>query len=174
MIRLLPRLGALALVLALSACDSADGGATFDVADYVGSYNGTATTRFDGPDGPVEQSTALAVVVTAPAGRNTVRITMTPAGGEPIIFNGTHDANGAVFPIPGSTLVMRVDADGDVSGTGTLPFFDVVLQASTSGRITPQRLLITADVEVTEGTPETPAGTEGQVTFEALRVTGGT
>lgn len=173
MARLLPRVGVLALALTLAACDSADGGATFVAADYVGTYNGTATTRFDGPDGPVEQSTALVVRVAAPATGNAVTITMTPEGGEPIVFAGTHDANGAVFPVPGSTLVMRVDADGDVSGTGTLPFFDVVLRATTSGRITPQRLLITADVEVTEGTPDTPAGTDGRVTFEALRVSGG-
>ena len=177
MIRLTSRLGALALVLpfvlALAACDSTDDDATFVAADYVGTYNGASTVRFDGPDGPVEQSTALAVQVVAPAGGNTVTITMTPEGGDPIVFAGTHDANGAVFPVPGSTLVMRVDADGDVSGSGTLPFFDVVLRATTSGRITPARLLITADVEVTEGTPDTPAGTGGEITFEALRVAGG-
>ncbi len=172
MARFLPRFGVLVLLLALAACDSSDGGDTFDVADYVGTYNGTARTTFDGPDGPVEQSTALVVRVTAPASGNTVRITMTPAGGEPIVFNGTHDANGAVFPVPGSTLVMRVDADGDVSGSGTLPFFDVTLQATTSGSVTPQRILITADVEVIEGTPDTPAGTNGEITFEALRVSG--
>ncbi len=173
MLRLTSRLGALALVIALAACDSADNDAAFRVADYVGTYNGAATVRFDGPDGPVEQSTPLTVRVTAPAGGNTVTITMTPEGGTPIVFNGTHDADGAVFPVPNSTLVMRVDGDGDVSGSGTLPFFDVTLRATTSGRITPERLLITADVEVTEGTPDTPAGTGGEVTFEALRVAGG-
>ena len=173
MARLTSRLGALALLLALAACDSTDDAGSFDVADYVGTYNGAATVRFDGPDGPVEQSTPLVVRVVAPAGGNTVTITLTPEGGEPIVFAGTHDADGAVFPVSGSTLVMRVDADGDISGTGTLPFFDVTLRATTSGRVTPERLLITADVEVTEGTPDTPAGTEGQVTFEALRVAGG-
>lgn len=176
MIRTLSRLGALALLLPLAACDSTtdDDGGSFDVTAYTGTYTGAATTTFTTPDTTLTTTTALGVAIAAPAGGNAVTITMTPTGGTPVVFSGTYDANGAVFPVPNSTLVMRVDSDGDISGDGTLPFFDVTLDAETSGRITRERFLLTADVRVTEGNDEVPDGATGRIEFEALRSSSGT
>lgn len=174
MIHSFPRLGALALalLLPLAACDSgSDGsdGGDFDVTDYVGTYTGAVTTNFTTADSTITAAAPISIRVAAPASGNTVTLTITPTPGDPITLNGTYDANGAVFSIPNSTLVMRIDGDGDVSGTGTLPFFDVTLRATTTGRVTSARFDLTADVTVTEGSATVPANSSGTVRFEAVR-----
>lgn len=170
MIRTLSRLGALLLLLvSVAACDSSSDGGDFDVTDYVGIYTGAVTTEFETADSTITAVAPVSITVAAPAGGNTVTLAITPTGGDPITLNGTYDATGAVFPVPNSTLVIRIDGDGDVSGTGTLPFFDVTLRATTAGRVTSARFLLTADFTVTEGTDTTPVGTTGSVRFEALR-----
>ncbi len=170
MIRTLSRFGALLLLLVtVAACDSGDSGSDFDVTDYVGTYTGAVTTEFTVADSTVTAATPITVVVAAPSGGNAVTLRITPTGGDPITLSGTYDADGAVFSIPNSTLVMRIDGDGNVSGTGTLPFFDVTLRATMTGRVTTPRFLLTADVTVTEGTDTVPVGTMGSIRFEALR-----
>lgn len=165
----MPRLlAALAAVLLVAGCDSSDPD-TFRVTDYVGTYTGAVTTSFSTPDTTVTAVTALTVSVAVPAGGNTVVVTMTPAGSAPVVFNGTYDTNGAVFPVPNSTLVVRVAANGAISGAGTVPFFDLGLQATTTGSITSARFLLTANVTVVQGNAEVPAGATGVITFEALR-----
>lgn len=159
-----------AVLLLLTGCDSSDDD-TFDVTEYVGTYDGTVTIAVDGED-PSEAP--VAIVVSASESARTVTLSIGTGGDAPLVIPGTFDANGAVFPIAsaGSTLILRVDADGDISGSGTMPFFDVVVDVDADGRITRPSLTMTLDFEVIEGNGgTTPTGDTGRVTFSGTRST---
>lgn len=159
------------LFLAVVGCDSGSD-TPFDVSAYVGTYTGTILLTENGSDAPDPIETPATVVVSASESARTVRIAISSDGTDALVLNGTYDEDGAVFPLTdnGSTVVLRVDGDGDISGSGTTPFFDVTVRLEADGRATSSRFDLTLDFTVTEGNGgTTPTGTSGTVRVEAQK-----
>ncbi len=165
----------LVALLALSACDSG-GSSSFDIDAYTGAYTGTATLSLR--RGTETTTTTAPVTVTiAKSGANVVTATIDPGMGsdgtdpDPIVFPGTYSDTGARFAAaaPGSSVVITVDGDGDLDGSGNIDLFGVGITLAPSGRITNRSLRIDVGLNVTSGNAETPTGSTGSAVVTATR-----
>lgn len=169
----------LLLVLAVLAvgCDSSgsdnddDGPAgPFDAQAYVGDYTGAALVSVATPDTSYVAA-AQAVTVSIAASGGSATINVTPEEGDPLTFAGSYDDDGAVLPLTdgGSTLVLRLDREGDVSGTGTVRLGTLRFRAEADGSISPTNLSVTLALVVSEGNEALPVGSRATVTLGARR-----
>ena len=173
----LPRLVALAGLLAVAGCDSGGSDRPFDVDDYTGTYNGTVLTVFSNGTSNTETS-ATAVVTIVKGTGNTVTVTIDAGapetGGDdpaPVVFPGTYDDSGARFVVATGTnsFAITVDGDGEIDGGGSARLFDLGLDLDPEGEITSDRFLLTVNVEVTDGNDDVPTGSEGRFSVSAFR-----
>lgn len=166
---------ALVALLALSACDSNDS-STFDIDAYTGSYTGTSTLTFR--TGTATTTTTAPVTVTvAKSGTNIVTATIDPGVGsdgtdpDPVVFPGTYSSTGARFAaaVPGSSVVITVDGDGDIDGSGNVDLFGVGIALAPSGRIADRSFRLDVGLNVTGGNADVPTGSTGSVVITASR-----
>lgn len=143
-VRLLCTTGlALTASTGLTACDSSSD--DFDIADYTGTYTGSASATVPGQTTPSAPFTATI----ATSGSNGVSIAFRATGqdGNVVAFTlrGTHSGSGATFTslveAPGAGVNIRVSGSGAVSGGITLPdLFGQALSLTASGAVTPSSL----------------------------------
>ena len=170
----LPLLAALVSLLALSACDST--GSTFNVDDYTGVYRGTSTLTFQ--NGSTTTTTTSPVTVTVARGAgNIVTTTIDPGVGsdgtdpEPVVFPGTYSDTGARFAAAasGSSVVITVDADGTIDGSGNIDLFGVGVALSPSGSISGNSFRLDVGLDVMQGNADVPTDSSGRVVISATR-----
>ena len=129
------------VVLLLAGCDS-NSDEPFDINNYLGTYDGTATQRIALPDGTTTtQMTNGSVTFSSDAAGQVMLSASSATPGEaPLLFNGTYDDTGMRFRIDQSEQFFEIvfDEDGDASGGGTVDVFGVILDGEVSGRLTPR------------------------------------
>ena len=169
--RLALSVGALAVALGLSACDSGSSD-PFDITDFTGNaYTGQVTIDLDRPDGTGSEVTynGTAQFTSATAGTVTLTIDVDAPNAEPITFAGTYTDDGMRFTLPGTTTTFTV-RDGNVDGSGQIDFFSTTLDVDASGRLTRSTIDTDFDVEIVDGgTADAPDGTTAVVEIDMSR-----
>lgn len=164
----------------LTGCDAGDSddGGLFSIETYLGTYTGTSTTtsQVGGVSQTVVQPASVVVARGAVEGEGTVTLDLGPAapGADdpaPIVLEGTYDEDGVElrFPDDNVSLVVRVDADGDISGNGTAPVFDLTVELEADGRATADSFDLSIGAVVTTGNDDVPVGSSFSVVIEADR-----
>ena len=124
--------GFLLVLLVLAGCDSSD--PAFDIADYVGTYEGTRTVTDS--DGSTDTED-ISFTISADTDAQTVAFALRPEAGASEVLPGTYDEDGieALLDAGIARIGFSVSRDGSV--TGTFSAFNA--SGTISGTLTPSR-----------------------------------